>query len=220
MPVPVYLLFPVNLLAEEGVSFTKGRLTQVAAVGDSAEFLKSIDFGKVYHDSGVGDLGQSGRPEILNARNSEVVIENALSLDTLKHIVCRSPAERETLLNLLGPKARARWLKMIRVDEGDRRMFEKRGTFIKKAKLSSTKSQFLFYMNNFPNMRGPFDLTVEWTFGERTVRERKNGFLVSKQPVAYSISRPVPRYQVRVLLDGYLAYLGDFDERDESDLVI
>ena len=135
MPVPVYLLFAVSLLGEEGMDFTKGRLEQGTAVGGSAEFLKSIDFGDVYHDSGVGSLGNSRRPEILNARHSEVVVKNELSLDKLKHIVCRSPAERETLLNLLTPEASARWLKMIRVDEGDRRMFEKRGTFVKKARL-------------------------------------------------------------------------------------
>ena len=220
MPVPVYLLFAVSLLGEEGMDFTKGRLEQGTAVGGSAEFLKSIDFGDVYHDSGVGSLGNSRRPEILNARHSEVVVKNELSLDKLKHIVCRSPAERETLLNLLTPEASARWLKMIRVDEGDRRMFEKRGTFVKKARLSSTKSQFLFYMNNFPNMRGPFDLTVEWTFGERTGRKHQDGFFVSNRPVAYSLNSAAPRYRVRVLLDGNLAYLGDFDEQYESDLVI
>ncbi|MDE0679367.1 MAG: DarT ssDNA thymidine ADP-ribosyltransferase family protein [Gammaproteobacteria bacterium] len=221
MPVPVYLLFAASLLAEQGVYFTKGRLTQEAAVGDSAEFLKSIDFGDVYHDGGVGRLGEHGRrPVILNARHTEVVVKNELSLDKLKHIVCRSAAERETLLNLLGPEARARWLERIHVDEGHRIMFEKRGTFIKKAELSSAESAFLFYLNDASDMRGPFELTVEWTIDGRTVRERKDGFVVSKQPVAYSISRPVPRYQVRVRLDGNLAYLGDFDERDEPDSVI
>ena len=82
MPVPVYLLFDVNLLAEEGVRFTKGRLTEGTAMGGSAEFLKSITFADVYHDGGVGRLGGSNRrSEILNARHSEVVVESELGLD-------------------------------------------------------------------------------------------------------------------------------------------
>ena len=119
MPVPVYLLFATSLLAEEGVFFTKGRLAQGTEVGDSAEFLKSIAFGDVYHDGGVGRVGESGRRStILNARHSEVVIEDELPLDELRHIVCRSEAERETLLNLLSPQARRQWIRKIQVAAG------------------------------------------------------------------------------------------------------
>ena len=221
MPVPVYLVFDVSLLVEEGVRFTKGRLTEGTEIGGSAEFLKSIAFADVYHDRGVGRLGGSyRRSEILNARHSEVVVENELALDKLAHIICRSAAERETLLSLLSPDARDRWLKKTLVDEGHRRMFEKRGTFVQRAELSSEASQFLFYSNVDPTMRGPFDLTIRWLFGDRSARARQKRFTVSNRPIAYSLNRPAPRYQVCVKLDGNLAYLGDFDERYESELLI
>ena len=217
MPVPVYLLFATSLLAEEGVFFTKGRLAQGTEVGDSAEFLKSIAFGDVYHDGGVGRVGESGRRStILNARHSEVVIEDELPLDELKHIVCRSEAERETLLNLLSPQARRQWIRKIQVDEGHRRMFQKRGTFVQRAELSSTGSRFLFYSNIGSEMRGPFDLSIEWSVEGRTASARQEAFAVSSRPVAYSLNPPASRYRVRVTLDGNLAYLGAFDERYES----
>ena len=220
MPVPVYLVFDVSLLGEEGVRFTKGRLTEGTPIGGSAAFLKSIAFADVYHDGGVGRLGGSyRRSEILNARHSEVVVENELGLDKLTHIICRSAAERETLLNLLSDDGRERWLKKIHVDEGHRRMFEKRGTFVQRAELSGEGSQFLFYSNIGSSMRGPFDLTIEWLFGGRTARARQERFTVSNRPVAYSLNAPEARYEVRVMLDGNLAYLGDFDERYESELL-
>ena len=220
MPVPVYLLFDVSLLAEEGVQFTKGRLTEGTAMGGSAEFLKSITFADVYHDGGVGRLGGSNRrSEILNARRSEVVVESELGLDKLKHVISRSAAERETLLNLLCDKARKRWLNKMHVDEGHRRMFEKRGTFVQRAELSSEAFRFLFYSNIDSSMRGPFDLTIKWSIGGRTARARQDGFTVSNRPVVYALSRPASRYEVRVMLDGNLAYLGDFDERYESELL-
>ena len=220
MPVPVYLLFSASLLAEEGVFFTKGRLTDMAEIGDSAKFLKSIDFGDVYHDRGVGRLGElERRATILNARHTEAVVKSQLPLDHLTHIVCRSAAERETLLNLLSSEARDCWLKRIHVDEGHRRMFQKRGTFVQRAELSSTDSQFQFYSNIDPNMRGPFDLTIERTVDGRTTRARLERFTVSNRPIAYRLDPLAPGYRVRVLLDDNLAYLGDFDEQRQSEML-
>ena len=221
MPVPVYLLFASSLLAQQGVSFTKGRLNEAAEVGDSAEFLRSIDFRDVYHDGAVGRLGESERrPIILNARHSEVVVKAELSLDKLKHIVCRSAPERETLLNLLSAEGRRRWLPRIRTDEGHRRLFEKRGTFVQKADLSNVASRFTFYSNIPREMRGPFDLRIEWSLDSRTVRAGQENFTVSNRPVVCSLPRPVAMYRVRVFLDGNLAYLGDFDEEHESEMLV
>ena len=220
MPVPVYLLFSVRLLAEEGFFFTKGRLTEGTEIGDSAKFLKSIEFGDVYHDRGVGGVGESERrAQILNARNSEIVIENELSLSQLKHIVCRSAAERETLVSLLSSEARLRWVRSIHVDEGHRRMFEKRGTFAQRAELSSASSQFQFYSNINAEMRGPFDLMVEWTLGGGTESVRQEDFRVSHRPVVFPLNPPTPKYHVRVLLDGNLAYLGEFDDKHASGIL-
>ena len=220
MPVPVYLLFSVRLLAEEGVFYTKGRLTEGTDIGHSAQFLRSMEFGDVYHDRAVGVLGESERrSQILNARNSEVVIPNELSLSKLKHIVCRSAAERETLTNLLSPEARHRWIRRIHVDEGYRRMFEKRGTFVQRAELSNASSQFLFYSNINPDMRGPFDLKIDWTSGGSTESVRQEDFTVFKRPVVFPLNPPKSRYRVRVLLDGNLAYLGNYDEQHSSGIV-
>ena len=219
MPVPVYLLFDVSLLGEAGVRFTKGRLAEGTEIGDSAEFLKSMAFADVYHDAGVGRLGGSSRrSEILNARHSEVV-ENELPLNKLTHIICRSAAERETLLSLLSDDVRDRWLKSIHVDEGRRRMFEKRATFVRQVELSNDKSGFHFYSNIDSDMRGPFELAIEWSAGNRTARAGMDGFTVSDSPVAYPLNPPAPRYRVRVTLDGNLAYQGHFDERHESELL-
>ena len=88
MPVPVYMLFSVSLLTEQGVYFTRGRLTDTAHIGNTVEFLRSINFSDVYHDASVGRLGGSSeRPRILNARHAEVLAQDELALDCLKHIV-------------------------------------------------------------------------------------------------------------------------------------
>lgn len=101
MPVPVFFLFSNELLCKQGVRFSRGRLNPGEPTGQSAEFLESIPFKDVYHDSGVGPLGAHRRSVILHARHAEVLVKDELSLDNLRMVVCRSEPERETLLNLL-----------------------------------------------------------------------------------------------------------------------
>ena len=221
MPVPVYLVFSFRLLGEQGVWFTKGRLSDSAEVGDSAAFLKSIDFRDVYHDRGVGERGGARRRSILNARHSEVVVPDELALDELKHVVCRSAPERDTLLNLLSKKARRRWVKRTRVDEGDRRLFERRGTFVQRVDLSQSECRFVFYPSAEVAMRGPFDLRIERRLGKGKVASaRRKEWTVPKDPVTVRFDRPAARYRVRVLLDGNLAYLGNFDEGDKPGVLV
>lgn len=221
MPVPVYLLFASTLLAEQGISFTKSRLGEGVDAGDSAEFLKSIDFRDVYHDHAVGRLGESERrPAILNARHSEVVVENELRLDELKHIVCRSAPERETLLNLLAPESRQQWIKRIHVDTGERRMFYRRGTFVQRAILSTTEFRFMFYSNIASEMRGPFSLKIERSVEDLTTSAQKENFVIPREWLFCRINQPLSKYRVSVLLDGNLAYLGDFNAQCESELLV
>ena len=205
MPVPVYLLFASSLLAKRGVWFTKGRLSEGAEVGDSAEFLRSIDFRDVYHDRSVGRMGESERrPTILNARHSEVVVENELRLGKLRHVVCRSAPERETLLNLLTRKARRKWGKRVHLDEGHRRLFEKRGTFVQRADLDTGGFRLMFYSNVVADMRGPFDLRIEWSTDGRLGKARTKNFTVPREALVHSLVRPEPSYRLRVWLDGNL----------------
>ena len=220
MPIPIYLLFSSTLLMEKGVSFTRGRLAPGTEIGDSAEFLRGIKFGDVYHDRGVGAVGGSERrSEILNARHSEVIVKDELNLDYVRHIFCRSACERETLLNLLNSEARKRWGQRIHVDEGRRILFYKMGTFVQAADLSDTNVRFMFYANGEANMRGPFHLRIERKGrGDKRTYADSN-FTVSTEPLRLAIPHPEPQYEVRITMNGDLAYLARFDDAVASQAV-
>ncbi len=213
MPVPVYFLFSSDLLMEEGVRFSRGRLTPGAPVGSSATFLKGMEFGDIFHDGSVGRLGASTRrSEILNARHSEALITDELSLDLLKHIVCRSAPERDTLLNLLKPAVRTAWSKRIHVDEGRRLLFQKRGTFVQDVDLLTDEAHFVFYSNIESRMRGPFDLYIEWSHGGRREFYQNSDYVVSTNPLRVRYVQPSSGYKVIVTLNGDTAYIGEYDE--------
>ena len=213
MPVPVYLLFGSQLLQETGVRFCEGRLMPSAQIGDSAEFLSKMNFREIYHD---GQLYQHNRAKIINSRNSEVLIKNRLPLDLLKHIVCRSSPERDTLLNLLGPVARERWMQRLRVDDGHRRLFHKdRGTFIKDVHLSGYGSRITFHLCT-EELRGPFHLRIEWKGKSKNFTYEQQDFEAPETPLEVEFPDGViePEYEVTLRLNDDVAYVGKFGSKD------
>ena len=91
--------------------------------GDTDEFFATIDFAKVYHEGSF-----QGDPSIAQHRSAEVLCRSPLPLtDHLKWIVCRSEAERETLIHLAGQAGRLLRPKIITSDDG--KVFEKRFAF-------------------------------------------------------------------------------------------
>ena len=212
MPVPVYLLFSPSLLMEDGISYTRGRLTPHAETGDTADFLRSIPFKDVYHDTGVGGPGSTRRPDILHARNAEVLIRHTLPLDRLKRIVCRSIPERDTLITLLDARVRDRWIGNIIVDEGALRIFNRRTIYIQKVVLSSTTSSFDFYSDIEAGWRGPFHLHIAWNPHNWSYSD--DGFVVSPGALTIRLPRPSDFYRVRITMNGDLVYLGAFEPRE------
>lgn len=220
MPIPVYLLFSNHLLREHGVKFCRGRLAFGTSVGESCSFLQSINFGDVYHDRSVGRLGESSRQShILNARHSEVLIEDELDLGHLKHIVCRSAPERDTLLHLLKPNIRDLWMSRMRIDEGRRRLFFKMGTFIQEVEFSKSSTRFSFYTNNAPDMRGPFDLRIEWEVDDKVLTHTNPNFVAGTQPTLFNLGENYDDYTVRVTLNEDLAYVHEYNSDLASEMV-
>lgn len=115
-PVPVFLLFDSNdLLTRTGTVFTRGNFARYGCeYGSDAAFLRTLDFQDIYHDEALpSDLFR--KDEIKNARHSEVLVADELDLDQLREVVCRTGAEMETLLSLLGDRAND-WRDRVRLE--------------------------------------------------------------------------------------------------------
>lgn len=99
-PVPVYFFFDsLALLCSDNSMFTSGSLASSSTEPmTTAREFRQLPFNIIYHDSAVNP---DERASIVYHRHAELIIENGLSLKHLKSIWCRSPAELETLRNLL-----------------------------------------------------------------------------------------------------------------------
>lgn len=221
MPIPVFLLFSNQVLTLEGVHFSKGRLASKHSIGSSFEFLKGLDFVNIYHNTYVDPLGygSSTRPEILNARHSEILIKRKLGLHYLKHIVCRSAPEQQTLINLLEPSTLDKWRDRIRVAPNHSRLFNKLGTFIEECELDLTQIRLKFYDNvRSDSWRGPFELNTTWKCGgEQVLSHTRSDFFVSSKRLIFNLPEWLDNYCVQIRLNDDLAYSGQFRIQENRD---
>ena len=212
-PVPVYLIFdaiPVISMAES--QFTDGN-AGVAGVNPSKDvnYLERIPFHLVYHDSA---FLPAERSVIVYHRNAEVMVPNKVGLETLRFIGCRSSAEYETLLHLLPPGVRSRWIDKIGV-RPEHRLFHQYWTFVDRCELSA--ESIIFRFNPSTKTPGPFHARVEITdpgTGKRYSWERQdyrcnNRITLSLQQVLNPLD-----YTVRLTLDGQLAYANRYQAED------
>lgn len=99
VPVLYMFLFSAeSVLTLDGTQFSNGNMQSSHTKYDgSTEFFDSIQFDKVFHE---GSFDQSEKDAILKARCAEVLTSSPLPLNEhLKFVLCRSEAERHTLLN-------------------------------------------------------------------------------------------------------------------------
>ncbi|MEX0701217.1 MAG: DarT ssDNA thymidine ADP-ribosyltransferase family protein [Planctomycetales bacterium] len=151
-PVPVFLIFDADdLLTRESACFSEGNLAaERCTVGEDAAFFASIPFEKVYHDSCLRD---DEKRSIVFHRHAEVLFPEELDLSALKHVVCRSEAEAETLRNLLQGDALEEFGNRIRFGR-HRNLFLRRWTFVESVLAEQRLVTFGFNQNTVAS--GPF----------------------------------------------------------------
>jgi hypothetical protein len=170
--------------------------------GDTDAFFAAIDFLKVYHEGSFG-----GDASIANHRAAEVLCQSPLILaDHLKWIVCRSEAERETLIHMAGPAGRALRPKIVTSD--DVKVFEKRFAFVEKVYASPEGVSF----NLNPRHDGaPLKVRVEvrddraelvfdQTYNQLLARSENGGGWTSKVALRDGL------HSVQIHIDDHLAY--------------
>lgn len=132
-PVPVFFLLSVEKtmgldnvkFAEKGIAGGRNNIQQ----GSLA--FSHLNFAKIYHD---GPYNTQEDGDILQYRHSEIIREGGFPLPQIvRGIVCRSNAERETLLYLLKRKSEKIYnsYKKLIMYAPSKRMFYNNGIFIK-----------------------------------------------------------------------------------------
>ena len=151
-PMPVYFLFDSqSILTRLDIQFSNGNLASSSSqVFSTIEELNQMPFTDIYHDGPI--MGDENRiQQVTSRRQAEAIVPNPLDLDSLKFIVCRSEAERETLLHLLTSRSRDRWQNKIVLENDKSNIFTKDWVYVKSVELE--RSSITFYLNFNSNLR-------------------------------------------------------------------
>lgn len=204
-PVLVMLVFDAKkTLLYPGVRFSDRNMQQHAAsVGDDEQFFSQIPFEKVYHESGI-----AGDYSIIAHRCAEVLVPSPFPLTaSLTGIVCRTSAERTTLLHLLGKSAGA-WKAGITVSE-DALAFFRDYAFVDDVSLSSQGVSFKLNARR-DRAKIAIELNAWDTKGNRVARFAHNDFdPVPAAPHSRWITKAAladGTYLVEIKLEGQLAF--------------
>ena len=209
-PVPIFFLFDSKMiLTKTDCQFAEGNLAKLGIQGfrSTAEELENFNFRKIYHQ---GVFNRTERDDIILRRNAEVVIPNELDLSALKIIVCRSPAEKESLLYLLPKNLISKWGSKILVDtKAD--FYNRNWAFVQTVQLNSKTATFDFSPDSTATVS--FILTATRRGYEEKVLRIEN-FHANKQ-LMFEFPRDIWKYEIELRLDNNLAFIGSYDGTDE-----
>lgn len=205
-PVPVFFLFDAKtILVRADYQFAEGNLARLGTQGlcSTAEELSNFDFKKIYH---LGSFSQTERDDIISHRNAEIVIRNELDLLDLKFIVCRSPAEKESVLHLLPANIFSKWSSKILVDT-KAHLYNRNWVFIQTAQLSS--SYVIFDFSPDATVATPFVLTITFKSDGQITQKQEN--FSANQRLSLKFPNDVMSYEIELKLDDNLVFTGRFD---------
>lgn len=209
--VLVMLAFDAKtVLTRPGVRFSDGNMQAQGGrthVGDDDRFFRGIDFEMVYHEGSFDPQSQRGW-DIRRARNAEVLAPSPLFLDEqcLPSVICRTPAERATLLFLLGAQAPA-WSGRILV-EPTPGIFFREMAFIESVEADS-KGVTVGFNARRDNQPVRVSLSIEDENGRRILHPLPEELDLSIK-WRWSVDLRPGRYVCEVLLEGFLAHRAPF----------
>ncbi len=201
-PMPVFFLFDSQIvLSRADVRFSNGNLAS-----DDSEVFDSINEERIL--------------QIVSSRQSEVIVPDALRLDAVRFIVCRSEAERETLLRLISPTTRARWERKFEIDNGRNwNIFFRDWPYVESVELNRSSIIFHFNLASDPNHNGPFNAVASITDTRSgKIYPCRPEELTAKCKLTLDGFPPLDDYSVKFSLDDHIAYAGRYQAQDQDDL--
>lgn len=155
-PVPIFFLFEsLPILSMKESKFSTGNLAANYPVYNTGRDFEEMPFNYIYHE---GSFDRYTESYITSHRQAEVIVPNYCTLDHLRLIVCRSSAERETLIDLLPYDTYQKFRHKIVVDTR-LNLFNSDWMYIDR--VTMTKEEIVFSFNQGSRVVSPFKAYFE-----------------------------------------------------------
>jgi hypothetical protein len=215
-PVPVYLLFDLEaVLCRADSRFSNGNLANTTServevnIFDHAADFERLPFELIYHDSRVPS---EERDKIISHRHAEVIVPQAVGLDHLRSIWCRTQAEYETLRYLLPDALWQQWRDRITA-RTDHNLFNREWVHVEQVMLTSTDITFRFNPSRKPEDAGWFTLHGEITdIASGSTHQWEVKDVQIQQRLRVELPYRSRDYTAQLFIDDHLAYASRYRE--------
>ena len=204
-PIPVYFIFNIfDIVLLDATEYSNGNMASSKAEhGSTKSFFFQIPFDLVYHDGPIPPEDDR-KEEIIFTRCAEVLVPESLPLEPgLRAIMCRSGAERQTLLNLIDTDSRKMWENKIHLDQHGR-IFKRKWTFVEDVVVVDDRVNFLLN----PNTITPGPFKVRFIYKEKSSKQpliREGRFESLRSRLSVDVAN-ASRGIATLYLDDSLAY--------------
>lgn len=203
-PIPVYLLFDMEaVILDPQARFADGNPEHTKKTYKTPQYFRDMPFEQIYHDSW---FMPDEREEIMRYREAQVLIPDRIGLEALQVIWLRSPAEYETLRQMMPPEIWYKWRDKFTA-RSDYHLFNNKRTYVRHASLEEKQIRLTFNPCQYDCQPFVATATIEYGDGEIVTWEQDD-YLPEKDLVI-----ELPRkgaYSVTLELDGSLAYAGQY----------
>lgn len=205
-PIPVYLLFDLEaVICHPDSRFSEGDPNRTNKTYKTPTNFRDLPFDLIYHDSW---FMPDERDEIMRCRESQVIIPDRMGLESLQLIWMRSPAEYETLRELLPGDVWRKWRDKITA-RTDYHLFNRKWVYVEDAHLSETHIRFIFNPCDNKADCEPYHIQVHVDKdNETTFFWEQEKFVFDGKDLIVELPEPQRDYQVQLLIDSELAYSG------------
>lgn len=205
-PIPVYLLFDMEaVICHPESVFSDGDPTRTGKTYKTPAYFHDLPFEQIYHDSWF--LPEE-REEIMRCREAQVLVPQRLGLESLEVIWVRSPAEYETLHQLLAPELWQKWRDKVTA-RADYHLFNNHRPYVHQVALQADQIRLRFNPSQRSGAEEQFDAVAVVQFDDgSSLRWQESAFVPQKDLVLR-----VPQtgnYTLHFTLDGQTAYAGTF----------
>lgn len=214
-PIPIYFLFDfLSVIGHSEAEFSPRTLARSSAqTCRTADEFTRLPFDKIYHDSW---FDQEDKDDIISARQAEVIYPQAINLRSLKLICCRSPAEKDTLRNLLSSQLWDEWKDRIKI-VGHQPVYFKKWLYIERVTLEDDAVKLELNLPERSEDYGPFEIRSTVTddiTGEAIEVTKENATIDTGRMRYYGLKKyGIAGYQYRCTINDDLAYLGKHQDR-------
>lgn len=211
-PIPIYLFFKSKeIIGDDNSQFSEKTLASYFTKRDTEiDKLYQYNFDKIYHNE---SFDRDFESDIIQYRQAEVIIKDCVTLsEKLKYIVCRSEAEKDTLIYLLKKENIYQQHKDYIVYKPRTQVFNHKRLYVDSVSLSKSMIKVTFNPSTAYRDKINYVLIIKNLINNRIYQFKASEEYHSLNIINIKIPNGINQYEFSIYINKILVYQNSFED--------